>query len=78
MKITIESEYGIGDEILYEAIVKCEGNFVQAYLKGVIKSVIISCPNKDRNYTLEYELENGKKLKMNEITGHVKVPVSIY
>lgn len=76
MKISFESDYYIGDEILYETVALKNGSFVQVFMLSKIKAIIISSPNEnDGHFLIKYELEDGKILEPKDVRGHIKSSV---
>lgn len=69
MIVSIETEYYLGDEILYETTAIRDEVVVPVFMSTKIQSITISCPNNNREYSLTYEIEEGKTLVSNEIRG---------
>lgn len=67
MIVSIETEYYLGDEILYETTAIRDKSVVPVFMLNKIQSITISCPNGNREYSLKYEIEGGKFLTTNEI-----------
>ena len=67
MIVSIETEYYLGDEILYETTAIRDKVIVPVFMLSKIQSITISCPNYNREYSLEYEIDDGRTLKANEI-----------
>lgn len=67
MIVSIETEYYLGDEILYETTAIRDKVIVPVFMLTKIQSITISCPNYNREYSLEYEIDDGRTLKANEI-----------
>ena len=67
MIVSIETEYYLGDEILYETTAIRDKVVVPVFMLSKIQSITISCPNYNREYSLEYEIDDGRTLKSNEI-----------
>lgn len=72
MKITFESEYCIGDEVLYETVALKNGSFVNVFILGKIQSILISSPSQSGQFTIQYQLDDGKILDPKEVRGHIK------
>lgn len=72
MKISFESDYYIGDEVLYETTALKNGSFVQVFMLSKIKTISISCPNNNGHLSVKYELEDGKVLEPSDVRGHMK------
>lgn len=73
MIISIESEYYIGDEILYETTAIKDRVIVPVFMTSTIASITILCPNENyREYCLLYEIEDGKYLDSSKIKGIYK------
>lgn len=77
MIISIESEYYLGDEVLYETTAIKDRVVVPVFMLSTIRSITISCPNDNREYYLKYEIDGNKFLNPSEIRGHTKSSVNI-
>lgn len=77
MVVSFESEYYIGDEVLYETTAIKDRVVVPVFMLGIIQSITISCPNNSREYCLKYEIDDNKFLNPQEIRGHTKSSVCI-
>lgn len=77
MIVSIESEYYIGDEVLYETTAIKDRVVVPVFMLSTIQSITISCPNGSREYCLKYEIDGNKFLNPQEIRGHTKSSVSV-
>ena len=77
MIVSIESEYYIGDEVLYETTAIKDRVVVPVFMLSTIQSITISCPNGNRENFLKYEIDGNKFLTPQEIRGHTKSSVNV-
>lgn len=77
MIISVESEYYIGDEVLYETTAIKDRVIVPVFMLSTIHSIMILCPNDSREYYLKYEIDGHKFLNPDEIRGHAKSSINI-